>query len=82
MAGYVNNRNSLIAALAMLLALSVVTNIVFLAAAEPARLWPGRCRPTKAERIEEGRAAAAQSSSPENAKALAPRPVERRLSSC
>ena len=30
-AGYVNNRNSLIAALALLLALSVVTNIVFLA---------------------------------------------------
>ena len=32
MAGYVNGRNSIIAALAMLLALSVVTNVVFLAA--------------------------------------------------
>jgi len=31
MAGYVNGRNSVIAALAMLLALSVVTNVVFLA---------------------------------------------------
>jgi serine/threonine-protein kinase len=31
-AGYVNGRNSIIAALAMLLALSVVTNVVFLAA--------------------------------------------------
>jgi eukaryotic-like serine/threonine-protein kinase len=31
MAGYVNSRNSIIAALAMLLALSVVTNVVFLA---------------------------------------------------
>jgi serine/threonine-protein kinase len=32
MAGYVNSRNGIIAALAMLLALSVVTNVVFLAA--------------------------------------------------
>ena len=32
MAGYVNGRNGIIAALAMLLALSVVTNVVFLAA--------------------------------------------------
>jgi len=32
MAGYVNGRNSIIAALAMLLALSVVTNLVYLAA--------------------------------------------------
>jgi len=32
MAGYVNSRNGVIAALAMLLALSVVTNVVFLAA--------------------------------------------------
>ena len=32
MAGYVNSRNGMIAALAMLLALSVVTNVVFLAA--------------------------------------------------
>ena len=31
MAGYVNNRNGVIAALAMLLALSIVTNVVFLA---------------------------------------------------
>ena len=31
MAGYVNSRNNIIAALAMLLALSVVTNVVFLA---------------------------------------------------
>ena len=31
MAGYINSRGSLIAALAMLLALSVVTNVVFLA---------------------------------------------------
>jgi serine/threonine-protein kinase len=31
MAGYVNSRNGIIAALAMLLALSVVTNVVFLA---------------------------------------------------
>ena len=32
MASYVNGRNSIIAALAMILALSVVTNVVFLAA--------------------------------------------------
>ena len=32
MAGYVNGRNSIIAAMAMILALSVVTNVVFLAA--------------------------------------------------
>ena len=32
MAAYVNDRNSIIAALAMLLALSVVTNVVFLVA--------------------------------------------------
>jgi eukaryotic-like serine/threonine-protein kinase len=31
MAGYVNNRNGVIAALAMLLALSIVTNVVFFA---------------------------------------------------
>ena len=30
MAGYVNSRNNIIAALALLLALSVVTNVVFL----------------------------------------------------
>ena len=32
MAGYVNSRNQIIAALAMLLALSVVTNVILLAA--------------------------------------------------
>ena len=39
MAGYVNSRNHIIAALAMLLALSVVTNVVFLVAR---RLSPQR----------------------------------------